>query len=102
MGFVVDKAALWQVSSHNSDSLATHSIDCCALIIIHHPGLVQDTNVPIALNLTPTPKKLVNSLPVLFISKVTVVEMLLTSRKTKYICCHCLGSSSSIFKELHK
>jgi hypothetical protein len=41
VGFVVDKVALGQVSSAN------HSTDCSTLIIIiivHHPGLVQQAS----------------------------------------------------------
>jgi hypothetical protein len=42
VGFVVEKAALGQVLSDNSVSLAKHFTDCSTLVITHHhPGLVQ-------------------------------------------------------------
>jgi hypothetical protein len=44
VGFVVDKAALGQVFSSTSVSPATHSTDCSALTIVHHPGLVQEAS----------------------------------------------------------
>jgi hypothetical protein len=41
MGFVVDKAALGQVSFQCFHLAANHSAECSTLIIIHHPGLEQ-------------------------------------------------------------
>jgi hypothetical protein len=70
VGFVVDKAALGQVSPNNSVSLTNHSTDCSTLIIIHHAEQVQEARVPSGYNLTPTNEMLINSIPVPFISKV--------------------------------
>jgi hypothetical protein len=41
VGFVVDKAALGQVSSKYYSFSVNHSTDCSTLIIINHLGLVQ-------------------------------------------------------------